>query len=215
MSFIVHAKNALSQLYRGEWQKLLFNLRFYTAPIDLKNASLYELNLSEEQSHYYADSGGLHLEIVLNALKITSQDSIVDFGSGKGGTLITFSKYPFAKITGIELSPELVAIAEKNLKSLRIKNISMLVSDAADFTDLDEYNYFYFFSPFPSKVMRTVIKNISTSLAQKPRKTIIIYFNPEYHDAVVGDSPFVKIREFHHHELDYYIYSNEWYYVGD
>ena len=26
----------------------------------------------------------------------------------------------------------------------------MIVSDAADFTDLDGYNYFYFFSPFPA-----------------------------------------------------------------
>jgi protein-L-isoaspartate O-methyltransferase len=204
----VHAKNALSQVYRGEWHKLYLNLKFYTARIDLDNASLLELKLSEEQSHYYANSGGADLEIVLEALKITHQDSILDFGSGKGGALITFSKYPFTKITGIELSPKLVEIAEKNLANLGIKNISMSVGNATDFTDLGEYNYFYFFSPFPANVMSAVVKNIRASLVQQPRKVMIIYFNPEFHDAIVSGSPFVKTREFHHHELSFYIYSN-------
>jgi hypothetical protein len=56
--------------------------------------------------------------------------------------------------------------------------------------------------------MSAVIRNISTSLIASPRKAVIIYFNPECHDAVVADSPFVKVMEFHHHELGYYVYAN-------
>jgi SAM-dependent methyltransferase len=209
MSLTTDIINAMSLLFHGEWREFVFRLRVHTHKIDLKNVYLDELNLTEERSHYYANSGGLHLEKVLRDLKITSRDAIVDFGSGKGGALITFSRYPFSKITGVELSPELVAIAEENIRKLKIGNITMTVSDAADFTDLDDYNYFYFFSPFPGCVMSAVLKNISSSLANNPRKAVIIYFNPEYHDAVVTDSPFVKVMEFHHHELGYYIYSNE------
>jgi hypothetical protein len=108
----------------------------------------------------------------------------------------------------VEISPELAAIAKINLDKLHIGNVSMYVCDAADFVDLDAFNYFYFFSPFPSPVMGAVIRNISSSLSHYPRKATIIYFNPECHDAVVSDSPFVKITEFSHHELRYYIYSN-------
>jgi SAM-dependent methyltransferase len=209
MSLTTDILNALSLVIHGEWREFMFRLRVHTREIDLKNAYLDELNLTEERSHYYANSGGLHLEKVLRNLNITSRDAIVDFGSGKGGALITFSRYPFSKIAGVELSPELVAIAEDNFKKLNIGNITMRVSDAADFTDLDEYNYFYFFSPFPCSVMSTVIQNICSSLIASPRKAAIIYFNPECHDAVVSDSPFVKVMEFHHHELDYYVYSNK------
>jgi SAM-dependent methyltransferase len=208
VSFIVDAKNALSLLCRGEWREFVFRVRVYRGEIDLRNATTEDLGLTAERSHEYSNSGGLHLEKVLRALEITREDSIVDFGSGKGGALITFAKYPFAKITGVELSPKLVAIAEKNLMKLDIGNVNMIVGDAADFTDLDGYNYFYFFSPFPANIMRTVIKNIASSLARKPRKMVIIYFNPEYHDSVVTDSPFVKIKEFNHRKLSYYIYSN-------
>ena len=208
MSFIVDAKNAFSLLFQGEWREFIFRVRVYRGEIDLRNTTTEDLGFAADRSHEYSNSGGLHLEKVLRALKITREDAIVDFGSGKGGALITFAKYPFSKIMGVELSPELIAIARKNMKKLGIGNVGTIVADAADFADLDGYNYFYFFNPFPPAIMRAVIKNISSSLARKPRKTIIIYFNPEFHDSVVTDSPFVKILEFHHHRLSYYIYSN-------
>jgi hypothetical protein len=208
MSIILDAKNACSLLSRGEWREFIFRVRVHVQKLDLRNSYLDELHLPEDRCHYYANSGGIHLVKALRALKITPQDSIVDFGSGKGGALITFSRFPFAKITGIELSPQLVSIAEDNLNKLNIGNITMIICDAADFTDLDGYNYFYFFSPFPGNVMSAVIRNISDSLARVPRKATIIYFNPEYHEAVVTDSPFVKVDELHHHEHGYYIYTN-------
>ncbi|MBK5273438.1 MAG: methyltransferase domain-containing protein [Desulfuromonadales bacterium] len=208
MSLAEYAKNALTLLSRGEWREFFFRIRVHLQNIDLRNTNLDELNLPEERCHYYSNSGGTHLDKVLRALKITEQDSVVDFGSGKGGALITLSRYPFARIAGVEISPELVDIAQRNLDKLHIKNVSMYVCDAAYFIDLDAYNYFYFFSPFPSPVMGAVIRNISTSLTHHPRKVSIIYFNPECHDAVVTDSPFVKTNEFNHHELRYFIYTN-------
>ena len=201
--------NALSLLARGQWREFVFRIRVHLQKIDLSNTYLDELNLPQERCHYYANSGGPHLEKVLKAMRVTRRDRIVDFGSGKGGALITMSRHPFAKILGVEISAELAAIARKNLEKLSIANVEIAVSDAADFTDLDDYNYFYFFSPFPGNVMGAVIKNVCDSLARVPRKTTIIYFNPEFHESVVSDSPFVKVKELNHHELRYFIYSNE------
>jgi SAM-dependent methyltransferase len=210
MSVVEYVKNAVNLLGSGEWREFIFRIRVHAQKIDLRNTYLNELSLPEDRCHYYANSGGPHLDKVLKALKVTSQDSVVDFGSGKGGALITLSRYPFAKIAGVEIAPELVVIAKRNLDTLNIKNITMKVCDAASFIDLDEYNYFYFFSPFPAAVMSSVIHNISASLTNAPRKATIIYFNPECHEAVVTDSPFVKTNEFNHHELRYYIYSNRY-----
>ena len=208
MSIIVYAKDALALLCRGEWREFIFRIRVHIQKIDLRNTYLNELNLPEDRCHYYANSGGPHLDKVLKALKISPQDAVVDFGSGKGGALITLSRYPFARIAGVEISAKLAVIAKQNLDKLNIKNVTMTICDAAQLIDIDDYNYFYFFSPFPAAVMSAVIRNICSSLTKNPRKATIIYFNPEYHDAVITDSPFVKINEFNHHELGYYIYSN-------
>ena len=105
MSFIIDAKNALSLLCSGEWREFVFRVRVYRGEIDLRNATTEDLGLAADRSHEYSNSGGLHLDKVLRDLKITRGDAIVDFGSGKGGALITFAKYPFSKITVVHLSP--------------------------------------------------------------------------------------------------------------
>jgi tRNA1(Val) A37 N6-methylase TrmN6 len=211
MPIISDVKNALTLLRRGEFKEFLFRLRVYFSKIDLRYASVHELGLSADRSHHYAHSGGINLENVLNRLNITKEDAIVDFGSGKGGVLITFAKYPFSKITGVELLPELVAIAEQNFKILKISNVTMVVSDASEFSDLDDYNYFYFYSPFPRNVMAAVLHNIQSSLLKKPRFVHLIYCNPEFHDILESASPFHKTEEFYHHQLNHpiYVYTNQ------
>ncbi len=210
MPILHDIKNALAFLRRGEIKEFLFRLQVYVRKIDLRYASVNELGLCADKSHHYAHSGGVHLEKVLNSLNINADDAIVDFGSGKGGALITFAKYPFKKISGIELLPELVTIAEQNFKKLNISNVAMIVSDAADFTDLDAYNYFYFYSPFPRSVMAVVMHNIQSSLLKKPRPLHLIYCNPEFHDLVEKDSTFHKSEEFYHNQLHHpiYVYAN-------
>lgn len=211
MPICTDVKNALAFLCRGEFKEFLFRLRVHFSKIDLRYASVHELGLSADRSHDYRHSGGIHLENVLNHLNITHDDAIVDFGSGKGGALVTFAKYPFSKITGVELLPDLVAIAERNFKILNISNVTMVVSDAADFTDLGEYNYFYFYSPFPRSVMASVIHNIQDSLLKQPRRVHLIYCNPEFHDLLEQNPPFRMTGEFYHDQLrlPIYVYSNK------
>lgn len=166
------------------WWAINYRLQFLLRQIDLNNMGVDELGLSAERSHEYADSGGLELENVLDSFNITPLDAIIDFGCGKGGALITLAKYPFVKIIGVELSTKLVEIAKRNLRKLRIDNVSIQCCDAIEFKELDDYNFFYFFSPFPCPVMKLVIGNIETSLNRKPRKVTIIYLNPECHEVV-------------------------------
>ena len=195
-------------LLKQDWRAINYRLQLLFKQIDLRNVCVDKLQLSAERSYDYADSGGAALEKVLDSLEITPDDSIIDFGSGKGGALITLAKYPFGNITGLEISPELVDIAKKNLRKLWIDNVNIMLGDAMEFTDLERYNYIYFFNPFPCPVMQKVIGNIKKSITEKPRKMTIIYLNPECHEVIVADSPFRKQQEFEHPTLKYYIYSN-------
>ena len=43
------------------------------------------------------------------------QDVFVDYGAGKGRTVVLASTYQFKRVIGVELAPELAAIAEENL----------------------------------------------------------------------------------------------------
>ena len=198
-------KNAITLLGRGEWREFLIRLRISLGHIDLKHDPT---ETDSERTHYYADSGGLAFDRIMANFNITPNDAIVDYGCGKGGILISLSKYPFAKITGIEIMPDLVAIAKENIRKLNLENVDIECCDAAAFKQLHEYNYFYFFDPFPCVVMQDVLSNIEKSISEHPRKVTIIYLNPSCHDVIESSSIFSKTKEMPHFEHKCFIYSN-------
>ena len=196
--------NAITLLCRGEWREFRIRLRISLGHIDLKG----DPSAVTERTHNYADSGGLAFDRIMRNFNIGPNDAIVDFGCGKGGILISLSKYPFSKITGVEIAPELVEIAKSNIRKLNIKNVDIVCCDAAEFKELAQYNYFYFFDPFPCSVMQDVMDNIAQSIRERPRKVTIIYLNPNCHEVIESSSIFSKTEEVPHFEHKCYIYTN-------
>ena len=126
-------RNAVTLLCGGEWHEFLIRLRISLGHIDLKDDPTETVT---ERTHYYADSGGLAFDKIMANFNISPTDAIVDYGCGKGGILISLSKYPFAKITGVEIAPDLVEIAKNNMKKLKIENVEIKCSDAAEFKEI-------------------------------------------------------------------------------
>jgi len=160
--------------------------------------------LDNEQTHvsksdgvYFSSSAYFpELRRVLNDLCITQEDSILDYGSGKGALLVLFRKYPFRKIAGVELSEKLQSIAQRNFRKLNINNLHLFHSDARTFTDIDQYNHFYFYNPFPWEVMEVVLQNIIASIRKAPRSVKLIYCNPSCHDQILNAGAFREIRRY-------------------
>jgi SAM-dependent methyltransferase len=198
-------RNGIALLSKGEWREFFIRLRIYLGHIDLRYDPTEAVT---ERTHYYSDSSGIEFDEIISRFNITPDDAIVDFGCGKGGILISLSKYPFSKITGVEISPEYVKIARENMRKLKIRNVEIKCCDAADFTQLEEYNYFYFFDPFPCVVMKDVLGNIEKSIAAHPRKVTLIYLNPFCHDLLEASDLFNKTGELAHFEHKCFIYSN-------
>jgi SAM-dependent methyltransferase len=199
-------RNALILIGKCNWREFLVRLRISLGQIDLKDDASEAVS---ERTYYYADSGGLAFDKIMGHFKIMPDDAIVDFGCGKGGILISLSKYPFSKIAGVEIAIELVEIARGNIRKLKIRNVEIACCDAVEFDRLNEFNYFYFFDPFPGVVMQDVIRNIERSIAEKPRKVTIIYLNPSCHDLFDTSSVLHKTAELPHFEHRCYVYSNE------
>ena len=57
---------------------------------------------------------------ILGALTLEHEKfTFLDLGSGQGRTLLMASEYPFRRIVGVEIIPELHAIAEQNIRRYR------------------------------------------------------------------------------------------------
>jgi hypothetical protein len=112
-----------------------------------------------------------------------------------GGAMLTMAKFPFDRIDGLELSTQLVEIANRNLRRMGVTRSHIYHMDAADFTDYDRYSFLYLYHSFPLLVLEPVLANVRASLVRRPRRVLLIYRNPTFEAAVLG-SGFSRLREF-------------------
>ena len=125
-------------------------------------------------------------ERIIAAMDIKHQNyTFIDFGSGKGRILLLASQLPFKRVIGVELSPKLHEIAQRNVQIFRAKtpkhgNIELVCTDATAYALPAENTVFYFFDPFELPIMSVVIENMRQSLHRHPHKVFIAYVNPTY-----------------------------------
>lgn len=187
--------------------KLYFNIKIEKIRgLDFtERVSVEELGLSAEDSKSYVASSSSKVKFVLKSLEIKNTDAVLDYGSGKGKMLHVMSKFPFKHVDGVEISKHLCDIANKNLTKLKVNKTTIYNSEASAFKDLDTYNFFYFFNPFPAKIMEKVMTNIQVSHEKHSREITIIYYVPLFSEEITKSGLFKKTESF----WDLNVYKNE------
>ena len=136
---------------------------------------------------------------MLASLNISYEEfTFIDLGSGKGRTLLMASEYPFRKIVGVELLPELDRVAKKNIENYnsetqKCRQIEALCGDAAQFQFPSEPIVLYLFNPLPPASLAQVVASLEHSLKESPRPVFVIYHNP-LHDDVLARSLHLRKR---------------------
>lgn len=136
--------------------------------------------------------------------------TFIDFGSGKGRTLLMASDYPFRRIIGVELLPSLDRIAQENILQYKSDSqqcfaIESICGDAADFVFPNDPLVLYLFNPLPESGMRSVIANLGKSLANHPRRAFLVYHNPLLEHTIAESRKFRKLVG----TLQYSLWSTE------
>lgn len=121
---------------------------------------------------------------MMNTLAIDfSQFTFIDIGSGKGRALLLASEYPFRRIIGVELLPELNRIAQENIRAFAMArgheiSAESVCGDATHFEFPNEPLVIYFFHPLTEAGFRQVTANLQASSLAQPREIHILYANP-------------------------------------
>ena len=109
-------------------------------------------------------------------------DVFVDYGAGKGRVVVLAAMYPFRRVVGVEICPELSGIARANVRRaarhLRCQDVEIITGDAAEFGCPQEATVLHFFDPFAGSVLERVIDHVRASLDVLPRPLTILYADP-------------------------------------
>lgn len=106
----------------------------------------------------------------------------LDYGCGKGRTLVVAATHSFRRIIGLDLHADMLATARDNLsrmkRAVRCREIELVNQDAMVFEVPDDVNVIFLFNPFSLPVLEVVIVRIKSSLKRAPRNITILYLHP-------------------------------------
>jgi Methyltransferase domain len=111
--------------------------------------------------------------------------TFIDLGSGKGRALLLASRFPFRRIVGVEIAPELSETAAANIERFCApwqvcREIEAYTGDAAEFGYPAGPFVLFLYQPFLPPVLKRCLKNLARSLAEGPREAYVVYVNPVF-----------------------------------
>ena len=135
----------------------------------------------------YQPTGVLPFLGIMRHVTLPKDPVFVDYGSGKGRTLLLASLFPMRRVLGIEFSPELCETARQNARAFASRGLSKApidveCVDASRYSYAGDENVFYFFYPFDRGLMHEVVARIAASLRDAPRPALLVYCYPVHRD---------------------------------
>jgi SAM-dependent methyltransferase len=144
---------------------------------------------------------------MLGSLKIDfSAFTFIDLGSGKGRTLLMAADYPFRRVLGVELLPELNRAAQENIRkyhsdSQKCFALESVGGDARNFVFPLQPTVLYLFNPVPEAALIQVVGRLEQSLRECPRPVHVLYHNPLLEHVLAKSQAFLKVGGTHQYSV--------------
>lgn len=140
------------------------------------------LGLSSAQHAHAKGYEGVQIPVfreMLRQLPLTPSEYIfLDLGSGKGRALMMAAEQGFKRVIGVELSPILHPVAEKNIELFKqhqsqASPIELHCQDALDYPLPDDKLVCFLYNPFDCSVMQRLVVRLKESHARCPRSILV------------------------------------------
>ena len=201
----------LSSLYRRIYRRVREEFFPATHPFDQTNGvdtsgqlNLRRLAIDSPNRKHGRDYQGVEPGRFSDALAEIHEDfsafTFIDLGSGKGRALMMAHRLGFRRLIGVEFSPRLADISRKNLAKLELKNVQVILQDAAEFRFPNEPLVVFTFNPFGPEVLRRVLINLRTHM----NLVYLVYVNPVHDSTLLTDQFFGPLAATRFHSVWHY-----------
>ena len=152
----------------NEWDKLL---KIHTTGTDNTDADQYR--------YPYEPTPYSVLERLGNSGWIRKENTLLDYGCGKGRVDFFLSYQTRCHSVGIEYNERIYAKAVENKETaVSAERVDFVVENAEQFPLPAEVDRIYFFNPFSLEILRKVMARIRESYYEKPRQMQLYFYYP-------------------------------------
>lgn len=145
----------------------------------LKISTCGRLEAHADEYHYpYEPTPYCVLERLAESGYILPEDTVIDYGCGKGRVGFFLAQEVGCKVVGIEYNQEIFAQAMANREKYRKKAQTEFVCANGESYKITEGNCFYFFNPFSIEIFKGVMGRIMESYYEEPRPMYLFFYYP-------------------------------------
>jgi SAM-dependent methyltransferase len=148
----------------------------------------------------YGWSSWIPVREALSELEPRGDDVFVDLGCGKGQALLVAAQLGFRRVLGVEVDPEVSAMARRNIEialpRLQTSDVRVETCNATEWEVPPDLTVVYMFCPFIGDVFARVLDRLLASQAHNPRPMTLVYTDPWEHNLLVdtGSAKPVRVR---------------------
>lgn len=144
--------------------------------------------------------GGSQPSIVRSALASLPEPeryAFVDIGCGKGRPLVVASEFPFVRLVGVELAPQLAEIARANAAAVAARHpdraaIEVQVGDATAVSAPAGRVVYFMYHAFNQALVTALVENIERQLQNGLQHAFFVYYNPVHGSVLDGSKHFAR-----------------------
>ena len=141
---------------------------------------------ADQYHHPYEPTPYRVLERLADSGFFSEEDTVLDYGCGKGRVSFFLSHQTGAKAVGIEYDPRIYECALENRETAAAK-ADFVLTGAEAYAVPPEVTRCYFFNPFSVEILHKVLARILESWYEIPREMFLFFYYPadEYISALM------------------------------
>jgi len=161
-----------------------------------RNELDFDANVRVHASHYEA-TPAFEFQHVIRSLPIDIEYyRFIDYGSGKGRTLLLASEFPFIEVIGIEVVATLHETACRNVAAfprhlMKCHDVKSLCMNATKYQPPSGPLVVFMYNPFDEVIMERVLDQLS-SFSESSDQVYLVYRNPKQHGTILSRFSFVN-----------------------
>lgn len=119
------------------------------------------------------------LERLANSGYIGKNNTLLDFGCGKGRVDFYLSYQTRCRSIGIEYDGRILEAAKSNQKtSVSGRRTDFILANAEHYTVPEAVDRCYFFNPFSVEILKKAVARITESYYENPREMLLFFYYP-------------------------------------
>ena len=134
---------------------------------------------SDQYRYPYEPTSYMVLERLANSGLIRKNNTLIDYGTGKGRVCFYLSYQTRCKTIGVEYDERIYKGAAENKETAVSGNCTdFVLSSAESYKVPAEVDRCYFFNPFSVEIFQSVLARIYESYYEKPREILLFFYYP-------------------------------------